>query len=1114
MWSPHRGAAVTLALLTVLSVLAPFAVSPAAADPGPPDGLDAVPAENVGPPDHANAPDSAGPPSGGGNGNGGGPPSVAGPPADVPTDAAAWGVRASDHAGDLTVEVGTTEDGRLALRLGDSVNHEGRTVAVDAETLTDALGYRAEEVSGVHESGERWTADLRYEDGYALFSVPHFSTNTVTFDAAVSIEATPAVDGDTFSYEVSDADAAENLSVTLTGRENTEAASASAIAVDGDSIELDVGGTTDPRNASITFEGRRALLDGTQVESYTEHTGTGEDVAVVDGVVYSAGPDGAVAYDPEADSVLWTAAPISGDVTALDADGERVMVGGSNGEVYILDAATGSVENSHTDHAAAITAVAVDDAADYAYSGTGGSEDKVHMWDLTDGGRGGAIFDYAVTALEVDGSGGWAVGLADGTVEANGLGGGYWETADFHTSTRDLAYLNGTLYGVGRDAVKAADVSDGSVRWSHSEHTADGLSIAVSGDGETVYSSGEDGRTLAYDVGAGSVAWEHSAHTTEAASIAYDAPNGTLYSIGTDDSTVYGYQDRRTSTDPAVDLDGDGTAEASVSGELADGETVTRSVSLSTSTTSADVSTSGGSEVGLSLAWTEVTETVDPEVTVNGHTVGYSGTLGAGNTTDLDVSSTWIENGTNNVSVGVSQVASGPPGMVGLDYAHRAVEDRSVAYGATTWSETYTVSKTWESDVEDAVLRVPWASDRVVSVRSVAADLNGSTLTPESVSSTNGTLTVSIGAVPEGGTVNVTATGSKVRASGGTIRVTNATEEGLSLDSEVRIETLSDPDNFSIAVGGTAEGHLLHYSAAETWSGADSYLRLSPDGSQVLHLDAAEGGTFRVRTAPVELRPEGEDVEAVVLDASEPRFRVREATGVAEADSVEVVYYDTTDGEEYELYSETEERGVDTARASSPVELLTDGDDETYSIRVYDSPSATGDGAAVAVGAGGGGSGLGIAPAAVVLGAGLAVVGAVLVGRRFGVDGRAGTLLLAVVGLVVAAVATEAVTRGSVIALVIEAFLDPLVDSQVGVVGGGIGLLLGIYAVHDWIGLPWWVLGLAVAGDAVWVLDAITGGALGSGLGEVSALLWLVGIFGGMYLLYTRLKPRDLVIRG
>jgi len=113
---------------------------------------------------------------------------------------------------------------------------------------------------------------------------------------------------------------------------------------------------------------------------------------------------------------------------------------------------------------------------------------------------------------------------------------------------------------------------------------------------------------------------------------------------------------------------------------------------------------------------------------------------------------------------------------------------------------------------------------------------------------------------------------------------------------------------------------------------------------------------------------------------------------------------------------------------------------------------------------------------------------------------------------VVGVVATEAVTRGSVLALLTEAVLDVGVDSQIGVVAGGIGLLLGVYAVHERFGLPWWVLGLAVTGDALWVVDTVTGGALSGGLGEVSALLWLVGIFGGMYLLYTRLKPRAIKI--
>lgn len=1091
--------AVLLSVVLLLSTVAPFAATAAAASTSAPDGFVGVPAENVGPPDHANAPDTAGPSVGAG------PTSDLGPPGDLPTSASTWDVLASDHAGDLTVEVGTTADGRLALRLGDSVNHAGREVAVDAETLVDALGYRPEVVSGLHESGERWTATVEYDGSHAVFRVPRFSTNTVTFDAAVSISASPAEDGDTFTYDVSDADAAENLSVTLTGRENTESVSTSAVAVDGDTVGLDVGGTTDPRNATVTFTGRRAVLDGTQVDSHTEHTSTGRALAYADGVVYTAAEDGSVvAYDLSTSSVLWSHSLQPGTPQAVEVGGGYVFSGGTNGTVVGVDASTGAHQFEHNDHGTtAITALAYESDGNKIHSGDSGG--TVHDYVIAEGYSGGATYGSAITDLDVE------AGTRYTVTNSGEVDGGAISDTSTHGSASGVNADGGVVYTSGDDAVVAAwNASDGSRLWTATVQSTGPLTTpAVEGD--YVYTGGPDG-VVAFDRSTGSVAWSHTQHSG-VADLAYSAPNGTVYSLGETDADLLAYQDRRETEDPSVDLDGDGLADASVSGVLADGETVTRDVSLSTSTTSAAVSTTGGTEVGLAFEWTEVTESVDPEVTVNGHTVGYDGTLADGATADLNVSDYWIENGTNNVSVGVSQVSDGPPGMVGLDYSHRAVEDRSVAYGATAWSETYEVSKTWGSDVDDATLAVPWASSRVVSVRSVTVEVNGTVRDSATYASENGTLTVDVGPVAQGETVNVSATGSKVRVSGGSVTVTNATEEGLDLDTEARIDTVDDAENFSVAVGGTASGHLLHYVTGETWTSADDYLRVSPDGSQVLHLSPAEGGTFTVRTAPVEAAPEGEDVEAVVLDAGEPRFRLREAAGVGEADSVEITYYDTRDGQTYQLYSETEERGVDTATASSPVTFLTDGDSETYSISLYDSPSASGDGAAVAVGANDS-AGFGLAPAAVVGAAGLAVVAAVLLGRRFGVTGTASTGLLAVVGLVVAVVAGEAVTRGSVVALVVEAFLDPVVDSQIGVVAGGIGLLLGVYAVNERVGLPWWVLGLAVAGDAIWVLDEVTGGALSGGLGEVSALLWLVGIFGGFYLLYTRLKPRDIVING
>jgi len=1104
----HRGAAVTLALLVVLSVLAPFAVAPAAAA-SPPSGLDAVPAENVGPPDHANVPPGAVPPA-----SAGPKAELASPPASIPTDAAAWDVHASDHAADLTVEVGTTEDGRLALRLGDSVNHAGRDVAVDAETLTDALGYRPEVVSGLHSSGERWTETVAYRGGYAVFSVPRFSTNTVTFDGDVSIQAAPAESGDTFSYDVADTDAVSNFSVDLTGHTHRETLSTTSTVTNGSTVGLDVGGTTDPVNATLTVTGRQTAGTGDVLWSTTEHTASGQGVDTMNGTLYSVGNDGVlVAYDVSTGSVSWSTTVAGTDgLYTVDAEDGTIYVGDGGGTLHAVDT-SGSVLWSD-------------------------SVASTYLWSV----------DYEPSTGLV------YVGDDSGTVTAwdHSTGSASW-SHDLHSGkARDVEYHNGTVYSASYDeTVKAYDVESSSEAWSHSIHTNGVIALDYDPATETVYSGAGDGRvvsfdaantsenwnvsqhsnsayaleyrdgtvytggfsdnrTVAYDVSTRSVLWEDYSHDG-VKGIAVSGGGSTAFSVGDDDYAAIAYEAKQSTESVSVDLDG--TTVLSHSGTLGEGETVTETVNLSTSSSELSVSLAEGTEADLNLTRTEVTETVDPEVTVNGHTVGYDGVLADGETTSLNVSDGWIEAGTNNVTARASTTYDGPVGMVDLDYRHEATEARSVSYEATVWSENYDVSKTYVSDVSNAVLRVPWASDRVVSVRSLTVTVNGTEVSP-TYASENGTLTVELGEVSEGATVNVSAVGSKVAVSGGTIEVVNATESGLSLDSKVRVTSITDPENLTIAVGGTGGGHLLHYTAAESWDSATDYATAYPDGSQDLHTDAPEGATFRVRTIPVEVTPSDVAVEALVVEASDssPRFRLREAAGEPEASEVEVIYYATTSGETYELYDTEAERQVDTDTAESPVSFLADGGTTTYLIELYDSGSAPGDGAAaVAVGSSDGGSGL--APAAVIVAAAVAVVGVVLVGRRFGVTGRRRTLLLGTVAAVVAVIATEAVTQGSVLALLAEAVLDPLVDSQVGVIGGGIGLLLGVYAIHDWIGLPWWVLGLAVAGDAVWVLDTITDGALAGGLGEVSALLWLVGIFGGMYLLYTRLKPRDIVIR-
>ncbi|MFD1599371.1 hypothetical protein ACFSBX_10435, partial [Halobellus rarus] len=248
-------ACIMLTSVVALAIPASMLASAQPEQAGPP-GMAGVPSENVGPPDHA-------------QGNGPAVQSQQGPPEkaleNIPTDAAAWSIHADKHAGDLAVEVGATEDGEVRLTLSDERNHAGREVAIDATTLDETIGTRPKTAYGLHESGDEWTSEIRYEDGFAIFEVPKFSSNTVEFSGGVSINATPATDGSTFEYELSDLDSASDPTVDLTGVTNTETNTISSTLTSG-TINADISGTEDPPETTLTIEGNGF---GTRTDSQT-----------------------------------------------------------------------------------------------------------------------------------------------------------------------------------------------------------------------------------------------------------------------------------------------------------------------------------------------------------------------------------------------------------------------------------------------------------------------------------------------------------------------------------------------------------------------------------------------------------------------------------------------------------------------------------------------------------------------------------------------------------------------------------------------------------------------------------------------------------------------------
>jgi len=171
--------------------------------------------------------------------------------------------RAADYLDNSSAVVGA-DSGDLALVLSDEVNHEGREVALPLSAVKGALGHVPDLVHGVHDDGTEWTRPVQEESGLLVFEVPHFSDNAVSFESRVSVAAIPATDGSQLSWDVNDLDAASDVTVNMTGVNNTEWDNVSKTGVSG-SIDMGtVGGTAKPRGVGggepeikITGKGRR-----------------------------------------------------------------------------------------------------------------------------------------------------------------------------------------------------------------------------------------------------------------------------------------------------------------------------------------------------------------------------------------------------------------------------------------------------------------------------------------------------------------------------------------------------------------------------------------------------------------------------------------------------------------------------------------------------------------------------------------------------------------------------------------------------------------------------------------------------------------------------------------
>lgn len=928
------------------------------------------------------------------------------------TDDSGPTVQASAGAQTMRVEA-TTVNGEPALNLTDERTHEGRWVSVPTQWFKQAYGEVPEVARVAHEDGGTYTETVRVRGESAAFWVRGFSTNTITFGGELVIRDTPAIDGTRHSYQLSSMDQVENVSINLTGVENTAIDSTSAVRTNGESLTANVGGTAPPRSEEVT-------LTGAETSSSWSGSGSGDGTVTVDGNQpaedISATLEGSTSTSNGDQS--WTG--LGDGASRSLTSGNIESTGPANGEPRVtVTAAPGTVEYDpypDNEYAASDSFLFYNNGqgtvtpGDITVPGVKDSTTSIELGvGVVNGGSDTTIDVYAIKGETADAT------SAEGTLVASNVqitstgtktiefdsefnGGGQTVTFGFVPEYSGSDFANLLLHTVGSGTEASSNyfhydgqqssypeirtnhvgttdviISTGSqsVSWSslsEGETVSDALDIPASAssldistsNGQTDVTVEKTDRTATEDPaldldGDGADEVAYNGILTSGQTSTLSASNGDLSSGSNsiDASTTAGPLPSWTidatavmaTEDPSVTVDGQ---TVSHSGVLSDGETVTESVDLSTGSNTLDVSTVG--EVEVAASWTEVTETRDPVVEVNGETVSYSGTLADGETVSLNANASWLREGTNNVTVYVgdgSYTGAGPEPQVGLEYRHDIESPRTVTYESEAFSERYNISKTYATERADAVLTIPHART-VISMRSLEYRLNETgtwSSVPQSASNLSGTtLTVAVSdlagnPVPKGTTVEVRSVGSRLKPENAEISVVRATPVGFDLNSRIRLESWDSTS--SLGVSSTPQGNLVHYATNESYSAESDYVELYGDGSQRFYApNASSGSALTLNTLPARVTPERNSMRVRVpesANASNPEFVVEPASVVGDAWTAE--YVAGTDGT---WYAVTDDAGNQLGIAKKPAAIEVSRDDVgLVSIEATEAPSVS-----------------------------------------------------------------------------------------------------------------------------------------------------------------------------
>ncbi len=869
-------------------------------------------------------------------------------------------VMASDHSDSLAVTLTTNkraselinsdsavaQGNQMALILSDDQHSEGRRVAIDSGILQDALGYEPQAIYGSHESGEQWSAPAQYTDGYLVFDVPHFSTNTVTFSGKVSIDAQDVTSGTKFSYTLNSNSNPSNPRLILTGSAETNSKYRSwtttgvkSISPSGNSVN----------NASIELSAPTESNSDTGEDAYGVTTGD-IDGDGVDEIVYYDTNYNLKYYDTSSGISIDTNQQASRVATGdIDGDGEEeIIYDDTNSNLHYYDTSSDTATNTGEQIYGFATGDVDDDGEDeIVYSD---QSNNLRSYDLSSNTNNALDpqITSAPTTADVDG---------DGVVEIVYID--YYDNVDYY------------------DVVDNTETDTGENAWYASAGDVDG-------DGQAeVFYYGNDPTLRYYDTGSNQVITTNTepdriptpgdVDSDGVAEIVYGDTNTNLkYYDGTSDTSVN--TDKQASKVATGDIDGDGvgeiayrdgnynldyynvgtpiTVDIDVGGDntiettlnIPEGGTKSASLpSLTANTGTIAISANAGIQ-SAELSYTEITKTSDPEITINSgggtQTLTHTGTLANGEQIDLsgNVDMSKIS-GDTNINVNIAT------GKLKLAYSHTAQNQVSTIYDASAFQESYNIHYTYADATDNAKITIPFSSERVVGVKQFEYRINDGQWKPVEPTDrrfSNATATAYIsqadgGPLPAGATVEIRAKARKVNVENGAVKITDATKPGEQLNTQLKIQSRSE--GFSVDVGPTANGKRVHYAYSSAYPTKD-YVVISADGSQSLYLPESQtGDTFRIKHLKTKVNPLNGDIQIGVKEpGSEPELKIAPGPG-GSGDDVEITYYNTQSGVEYLLNSITRSIVIDSDTAQSPVVFEDDDSEEIWTIIRDSAPS-------------------------------------------------------------------------------------------------------------------------------------------------------------------------------